>query len=202
MEFCKLLPIIKLNAMTLRYAKRFDSLGFLAVRQVSSPMSIRDPIVARLVFQRCKSAKLLLSEGKLEGESDHVSINEGLIVYIAFLGDISPKLQKLVEIICTTQMCKKNGQYVSVLDFPCDLLLIPHFCLGGRLKGKRFQYHSLVTKAEAERYFKLVHESCSAFAASHPQWASSGHHVHAGTYGIRQNLSVHSNGPFTHIVEI
>lgn len=165
-------------------------------------MSSGDSIVARLVFQRCTKAKLVLTEGEPKDESDFVSINEGLLVFIAFLGDITPKLQKLVNVICTTQICEKDGKYVSILDFPCDVILIPQFCLGGRLKGKKFQYHSIVSKEEAERYFNLINDGCSNFAASHSHWASSGHRIYAGTYGIRQNLIVHSNGPFIHIVEI
>ncbi|VDN95964.1 unnamed protein product [Rodentolepis nana] len=165
-------------------------------------MASDNPIVARLVFQRCTKAKLLLTEDEPKDESDFIAINEGLLVFIAILGDITPKLQKLVKAICTTQICEKDGKYVSILDFPCDVILIPHFCLGGRLKGKSFQYHSIVSKEEAERYFKLINDSCSNFAASNSHWVSSGHRIYAGAFGIRQNLTVHSNGPFTHVVEI
>nr|CDS27428.1 Probable D tyrosyl tRNATyr deacylase 2 [Hymenolepis microstoma] len=165
-------------------------------------MAPGDSVVARLVFQRCTKAKLLLTEGEPKDESDFISINEGLLVFIAFLGDITPVLQNLVKIICTTKICEKDGKYVSILDYPCDVILIPHFCLGGRLKGKSFQYHSIVSKDEAEHYFNLINDGCSKFAASNSHWASSGHRIYAGTFGIRQNLTVHSNGPFTHVVEI
>lgn len=170
--------------------------------RVSAAMSSCDSPVARLVFQRCNKAKLLLSEEFGDENSNSVSIDEGLIVFIAFLGDVTPKLSKLINIICDTKLCEKEGKYVSVLDFPGDILLIPQFCLGGRLKGKQFQYHSVVSKTDAENYFKAAYDGCCKKASKHSEWITSGRHVYAGTYGIRQNLTTHSNGPFIHIVEI
>ncbi len=166
-------------------------------------MEITDSVVARVVFQRCSKAKLKLSVESEDSPEDFAVLNAGLIVYVAFVGEVpAAKLHKLVNIICNTKICESNDKLVSILDLPGDLLLIPHFCLGGRLKGKQFQYHSVVPKCKAEDFFKSLVDGCKEVASSNSAWASSGSRVFAGTYGIRQDLSFESHGPYTHVVEI
>lgn len=166
-------------------------------------MAKMDKTVSRMVFQRCTRAKLQLSENNDDNESNYAVLNSGLIVYVAFLGEVpDAKLQKLASVICNTKLCEKDGELVSVLNLPGDLLLVPHFCLGGRLKGKQFQYHGIASKEQGGKYFKTLVDECRDLASACGSWKSSGSRVFAGTYGIRQILSFESNGPYTHMVEI
>ncbi len=166
-------------------------------------MEGRDGVCSRLVFQRCTKAKLQLKEQSEDEPPEYAVINTGLIVYIAFLAEVpDEKLQKIAKTICHTKVCEGNGKSVSLAELPGDLLLVPHFCLGGRLKGKQFQYHGLVAKEKAELYFKSLFSECQKLLSLNENWKSSACQALAGTYGIRQVLSYESNGPFTHIVEL
>ncbi|KAK4469377.1 hypothetical protein MN116_006933 [Schistosoma mekongi] len=154
--------------------------------------------MSKIVFQCCMSAKLLT-----EGDISETSINKGLVAYVAFLKDCSDELlQKVAETICTVRLISDdNGKLQSVIDSPCDLLIIPQFCLAGKLKRKSFQYHGAVTKATAETLYCQLVKLCDSLLKSSPMWLSKSCKLSYGTFGIRQILSLETNGPFTHVVE-
>ncbi|CAH8509904.1 unnamed protein product [Schistosoma bovis] len=154
---------------------------------------------AKIVFQCCMSAKLLVEEG-----SSETTINKGLIAYVAFLKDCSDEvLHKIAETICTVRLISdSNDKLRSVIDSPCDLLIVPQFCLSGKLKGKCFQYHTAVPKVAAESLYSRLVKSCDTFLRSSATWLSKSCKLSYGTFGIRQILSIETNGPFTHVVEL
>jgi len=86
----------------------------------------------------------------------------------------------------------------SVLDLPGDILIVPQACLGGKHKGKAFQYHANINKVRGEELYKKFVELCKTKAG--PKWAQKCKLVH-GTYGIKQVFSTTTNGPFLHIIE-
>uniref|UniRef100_A0A0X3P4K4 D-aminoacyl-tRNA deacylase n=1 Tax=Schistocephalus solidus TaxID=70667 RepID=A0A0X3P4K4_SCHSO len=157
---------------------------------------------ARIVMQCCTKAMLRLTESD-SGDAAYALANEGIIVYVAFLkGAVEDAVKKIAKVICHTKICSRNEELVSILELPGDIVLIPHFCLGGRLKGNRFQYHAIAPRDQAEVLFRSLFCECKEICTTNTNWLSSNKQVFAGTYGIRQVLSYESNGPFTHVVEI
>lgn len=123
-----------------------------------------------------------------------------MVVFVCFLGKASEEtVDKLTRHICSVRLSETDGNEhrVSVCEAQGNILLIPQATLGGRLKGKAMQYHNNVDKVVGEAlYHKLCQEVRMAV-----EKVSSGN-VHCGVYGARQILSMDTNGPFTHVIEI
>ncbi|VDQ05999.1 unnamed protein product [Trichobilharzia regenti] len=153
----------------------------------------------KIVFQCCSSAKLLV-----EGDIPEACIGKGLIAYVAFLKECSDEdLQRVAETICTVRLISdENNKLLSVVDSPCDLLIIPQFCLAGKLKGKCFQYHSAVPRTTAELLYPRLVKFCDSYLKNNSSWSSKSCKFFSGTFGIRQILSLETNGPFTHTIEL
>ena len=95
-----------------------------------------------------------------------------------------------------------DGKYVSVLELPASVLIIPQATLGGRIKGKNVQYHKNIEKERGkelyQKFIELIEQQC----AQTPKWSETGCVVKSGTYGIWQVYSTETNGPYLHFVEI
>ncbi|OON18360.1 D-Tyr-tRNA(Tyr) deacylase, partial [Opisthorchis viverrini] len=106
----------------------------------------------------CTSAELLVEHGC----SDKVNIGKGLIVYVAFLNECpDSKLSKIADTICSVKLiANDDGILQSVVDHPCDLLIVPQYCLGGKLKGKCFQYHGALDKQKSETLYSSLVALC------------------------------------------
>ncbi|GAA50079.1 ubiquitin-like protein 5 [Clonorchis sinensis] len=154
---------------------------------------------ARVLFQCCTSAQLLVEHGC----SDKVNIGKGLIVYIAFLNECpDSKLSKIADTICSVKLvANDDGILQSVVDYPCDLLIVPQYCLGGKLKGKCFQYHGALDKQKSETLYSSLVALCKSKLEESEKWSGSPTKFYYGTYGIRQILSTATSGPFFHFVD-
>uniref|UniRef100_A0A452IBN4 D-aminoacyl-tRNA deacylase n=1 Tax=Gopherus agassizii TaxID=38772 RepID=A0A452IBN4_9SAUR len=95
----------------------------------------------------------------------------------------------------------ESGKYVSLLDLPGNLLIIPQATLGGRLKGRNMQYHSNIEKEKGMELYSLFVTLCEKELAANRKCAEAGVVVKYGTYGNRQVLKLDTNGPFTHMIE-
>ena len=71
---------------------------------------------------------------------------------------------------------------------------------GGRLKGKSMQYHNNVDKSLGHSLYQTFVDRLEA--EMRKKDACSEKCVRGGTYGNRQILSVDTNGPYTHLVEV
>ncbi len=101
------------------------------------------------------------------------------------------------------KLCENgDGKLVSILDLPGDILIIPQATLGGRLKGKSMQYHTNVNKETGEDLYQHFVNLIEEAFRENPASVEKGATVKFGTYGNRQVLSVETNGPYSHIVEI
>ncbi|KAK6307453.1 hypothetical protein J4Q44_G00226010 [Coregonus suidteri] len=69
--------------------------------------------------------------------------------------DIIPKI---VNTLLNLKLCEADsGKYVSVLDLPGIVLIVPKATLGGKAKGKGMQYHPNIGKEEGlQLYSKCV----------------------------------------------
>jgi len=105
-------------------------------------------------------------------------------------------VEKLAKAALEVKLSEKSpGKLASVLELPGDILVVPQACLGGKHKGKAFQYHGNVNKARGEELYARFVELCRARADSAKCKLAS------GTYGIKQVYSTVTNGPFMHILE-
>ncbi|NWJ10469.1 DTD2 deacylase, partial [Crypturellus undulatus] len=130
-------------------------------------------------------------------------IQRGLVVYICFFkGADEDLVPKIVNTLLNVQLSEnESGKYVSVLDLPGSVLIVPQATLGGKLKGKRMQYH---TNIEKEKGFELYSQFVALFEkemAANAKCMEAGVLVKHGTYGNRQVLKLDTNGPFTHLIE-
>lgn len=95
----------------------------------------------------------------------------------------------------------ESGEYVSVLDLPGDVLIIPQATLGGKLKGKKMQYHANIEKEKGLELYSQFVTLCEKELSASTKCAEAGVLVKHGTYGNRQVLKLDTNGPYTHLIE-
>ena len=128
-------------------------------------------------------------------------------------GDTFPEVQ--VDALPEVEK-EKSGRKVtrnkrmSVLEGRGDVLVVPQFTLGAKLKGNNsLQYHGNVDKADGERLFKAF---CAALEAlveeDDPKEVPQGSQgslrprVVGGVYGARQRLAMDTDGPYTHTLQL
>ncbi|KAF7252027.1 D-aminoacyl-tRNA deacylase 2 [Varanus komodoensis] len=169
---------------------------------MATARSSRGP-VARAVLQQCLHAKLQVKPAEPGAEATWVEIQRGLIIYVCFFKGASEEIiPQMVNTLIHVKLSEtEGGEYVSVLDLPGSILIIPQATLGGKLKGRRMQYHSNIEKEIGlELYSQLVFQ-CERELAANAKCAEAGVVLKHGTYGNRQVLKVDTNGPFTHMIE-
>lgn len=108
-----------------------------------------------------------------------------------------------VKAVLNCKLCESgSGKLVSILDLPGNILIIPQATLGGRLKSKVMQYHMNIEKEKGQALYSLFVKACESAVAANAACSENGVTVKSGTYGNRQVLSVETNGPYTHIVDV
>lgn len=100
------------------------------------------------------------------------------------------------------KLCEADsGKYVSVLDLPGSVLIVPQATLGGKAKGKGMQYHHNIGKEEGLQLYSNFVSLCKKELALSSNSSETGMIVKHGTYGNRQVLKLDTNGPYTHLME-
>uniref|UniRef100_A0A8C3B5K8 D-aminoacyl-tRNA deacylase n=1 Tax=Cairina moschata TaxID=8855 RepID=A0A8C3B5K8_CAIMO len=95
----------------------------------------------------------------------------------------------------------ESGEYVSLLDLPGNVLIIPQATLGGKLKGRKMQYHVNIEKEKGLELYSQFVTLCEKELAANAKCTEAGVLLKYGTYGNRQVLKLDTNGPYTHLVE-
>jgi len=158
--------------------------------------------MAKLIVQQCISAKLQINHNQLD-ESEvndqekkvFVNIGRGVVAYVCFMKCATIKtVEKMCSLIYSTKLSKKEdgGKLISLFDLQGDLLIVPQATLGGKLRGKSMQYHNNINKQEGQKLFDLLVKLCK----------EKEFNVEHGTYGNLQVLSIETNGPYTHSIEV
>ncbi|KAM6463836.1 D-aminoacyl-tRNA deacylase 2 [Liasis olivaceus] len=159
--------------------------------------------LARVVLQQCLRAQLQVKPAEPGSEAKWVEIQRGFIIYVCFFKGASEDIiPQMVNTLLNVKLSEnEGGKYVSVLDLPGSILVIPQATLGGKLKGRSMQYHANIEKEIGlELYSKFVIQ-CERQLAANAKCAEAGVVLKHGTYGNRQVLKVDTNGPFTHLIE-
>ena len=94
-----------------------------------------------------------------------------------------------------------DGKFVSILDLPGDILVIPQATLGGTLKGKLMQYHKNIAKDEGLNLYTKFVTLCQEMVIRSEKCQEKGTVLKFGTYGNRQVFQTNTNGPYTHLIE-
>uniref|UniRef100_A0A7M4E4C6 D-aminoacyl-tRNA deacylase n=1 Tax=Crocodylus porosus TaxID=8502 RepID=A0A7M4E4C6_CROPO len=153
------------------------------------------------VYQRCSVPRLQARCGPW----CHIiwPVQRGLVIYICFFRGANEELiPKMVNTLLNVKLSEtESGKYVSVLDLPGSVLIIPQATLGGRLKGRNMQYHNNTEKEKGMELYSLFVTQCEKELAANTKCAEAGVVVRYGTYGNRQVLKLDTNGPFTHMIE-
>lgn len=96
------------------------------------------------------------------------------------------------------RLSESGSKRVSILELPGDVLIVPQATLGGRVKGRSMQYHGNIDKETGSQLYAQFVNRCSEVVKQTTQQCS----VQSGTYGNRQVLSVVTNGPYSHVIDI
>ncbi|XP_076819683.1 D-aminoacyl-tRNA deacylase 2-like [Clavelina lepadiformis] len=156
-------------------------------------------ITGRIVLQQCIGAKLQVKPLCENSPAEYVEIGRGVVAYVCFMkGANSDTVGKMISMITSIKLSRNgNGLLVSVLDLPGSIMVVPQGCLGGKLKGKRMQYHGNIDKLEGLKlYESLTLGCCNALPAD------EGVTCKYGTYGNLQVLKVDTDGPYMHTIDI
>ncbi|XP_026520305.1 D-aminoacyl-tRNA deacylase 2 [Notechis scutatus] len=159
--------------------------------------------LARVVLQQCLHAQLQVKPAEPDSEARWVEIQRGLIIYVCFFKGASEDIiPKMVNTILNVKLSEcEDGKYVSILDLPGSILVIPQATLGGKLKGRRMQYHTNIEKEIGLELYSQFVIHCEKQLAANVKCAEAGVVLKHGTYGNRQVLRVDTNGPYTHQIE-
>ncbi|XP_071283037.1 D-aminoacyl-tRNA deacylase 2 isoform X4 [Agelaius tricolor] len=115
-------------------------------------------------------------------------IQRGLVIYICFFkGADEDLVPKIVDTLLNVKLSEnENGEFVSVLDLPGDVLIIPQATLGGKPKGRKMQYHANIEKEKGLELYSQFVTLCEKELAANAKCMEAGVLVKRGTYGNRQ----------------
>jgi len=97
-----------------------------------------------------------------------------------------------------TRLSESDSKLVSILELPGDVLIVPQATLGGRVKGRSMQYHGNIDKQTGSQLYEQFVKLCREAVEQTAKHCT----VHYGTYGNRQVLSMVTNGPYNHVIDI
>ncbi|XP_015270677.1 PREDICTED: probable D-tyrosyl-tRNA(Tyr) deacylase 2 [Gekko japonicus] len=159
--------------------------------------------VARALLQQCLYARLQVKPPESGSEAECVEIQRGLIIYVCFFKGANEEIiPKMVNTLLNVKLSEtEDGKYVSIVDLPGSILIIPQATLGGKLKGRKMQYHSNIEKEIGMELYSQFVTLCEKELATNARCAEAGVVLRHGTYGNRQVLKADTNGPFTHMIE-
>ena len=160
----------------------------------------RKPIIAKVIIQQCLQASLKINEETSLDSAKYFKIGRGIVVYVCFMKDASSEtVEKMINTVTMVKLSKTDDEkLVSILDLPGSILIVPQATLGGKLKGKRMQYHGNIEKSTGLTLYDAFVEGCKRTLHK-----SNGDEVtvESGIYGNLQVLDIKTNGPYTHTVE-
>jgi len=103
-----------------------------------------------------------------------------------------------VKTALNIRLSEGDSKLVSILELPGDILIVPQATLGGRVKGRSMQYHGNVDKQTGSQLYEQFVGRCREAVQQTAKQCT----VHCGMYGIQQVLSMVTNGPYSHVVDI
>jgi len=160
----------------------------------NTKLVVRWIMSVRLLVQQVIGARLVLPDGK------EIKIGKGLVVFVCFLKGVTEELvKKAAKVALGVKLseAEEGEKRVDVVTNKGEVLVVPQATLGGKLKGSSLQYHNNVKPAEGEEMYKLF---CKMLMEAREEEEFS--MVKVGMFGARQVLSMETNGPYSHVIDI
>lgn len=173
----------------------------------ATPAACEKPggLQARTVIQQCTQALLKIRPAVDGAAAEWVQIQEGIVVYVCFFKRAKEEIiPKMVETLLETKQFRKtNGQMVSVLRLPGSVLLVPQETLSGHGTIKnRVMYQDVAGKPLGTKLFNQLVAGCEkAMKKVKKPSTDSRMRVEHGIYGIKQEILINSQEPFTLFME-
>ena len=142
-------------------------------------------------MQQVIGARLVLPDGK------EIKIGKGLVVFVCFLKGVTEELvKKAAKVALSVKLSEaEEGEKRSdVVTNKGEVLVVPQSTLGRKLKGSSLQYQNYVKPAEGKVMYKLF---CKMLMEEEELTV-----VKVGMFGARQVLSMETNGPYSHVIDI
>lgn len=160
-------------------------------------------IGVRVVIQQCVNAKLQIQHPSTPDSKDEISvaIDKGILLYISFMKMATPELvRKAASLAANVKLTSDptTSKKLSALEANCDILVVPQACLAAKIRGKSFQYHLQLEKEISSGMYKLFIDTLTEIMNISETKGT----LQCGTYGIRQVLSIETNGPYTHLMDV
>ena len=142
-------------------------------------------------MQQVIGARLVLPDGK------EIKIGKGLVVFVCFLKGVTEELvKKAAKVALSVKLseAEEGEKRVDVVTNKGEVLVVPQSTLGRKLKGSSLQYPNYVKPAEGKGMYKLF---CKMLMEEEELTV-----VKVGMFGARQVLSMETNGPYSHVIDI
>ncbi|KAG0443370.1 hypothetical protein HPB47_015002, partial [Ixodes persulcatus] len=129
-----------------------------------------EPALGSLPLLRARTATVE-SARLAVAENNCVEIGRGIVLFVSFLENATKDdVLRTAKSVLNVKLCDSGeGALVSVLELPGDVLVVPQACLAGKRKGKRVQYHGLVSKDTGQEFYRIFVEQCQILM-SERQW--------------------------------
>jgi len=147
----------------------------------------------RVLIQQCTSAQLRLPTGEV------AKIGPGMVVFVCFSKTAQLEdATKAAKTVMKVKLCEveEEAKRKNLFDSGGELLIIPQATLGGKLKGNSLQYHNNIQPQQGRDLYERFCEEIES-AASVPEIP-----IRRGVYGARQVLSMDTNGPYSHCLDV
>ncbi|XP_066529855.1 uncharacterized protein [Hoplias malabaricus] len=158
---------------------------------------------ARTVVQQCTHALLQVKSQVEDADSEWVEIHEGMVIYVCFYkGAMETIIPKMVDTLLNAKFFPSStGSYLSILELPGSVLIVPQDTMSGVVKGNIVQHHEAVEPWKGLRLYKQFVSLCEKEMSASTKCSEAGAVVRHGVYGNMQAIYLNSNGPLTHVIE-
>ncbi|XP_061599155.1 uncharacterized protein LOC133462060 isoform X2 [Cololabis saira] len=177
-------------------------------QQVDSPPQVRRARTprARTVVQQCSQAKVKVRPALDGAGAQWVEIQEGMVVYVCFFhGATEDVVHDMASGLLSTKMFRKDtGHWVSLLDLPGSVLLVPQDSLLGEPlppPSRRVGYRGGCEAWWGAQLFSSLVSACGRLLAGSAKCSRAGVRVEHGLYGQKQELVLSSPEPLSMVLE-
>jgi len=151
----------------------------------------------RLLLQQAITASLKLPPGPGSEEGELLLLDKATVVFVCFLKETKEEaVKKAARAVLSVKLTEEEegAKRISVSSSQCQVLVVPQATLGGKLKHNSLQYHGNVSPGEGEHFYRMFCQELTCCLGED--------RVRVGQYGARQVLSMETNGPFSHVLDI
>ncbi|XP_026789541.3 uncharacterized protein LOC113538579 isoform X1 [Pangasianodon hypophthalmus] len=180
-----------------------STIGSYQLLEDSAQEQRKGSLSARTVVQQCTHALLQVKPQTADADSEWVEIRDGIVIYVCFYKGATEKIiPKMVNTLLNAAFFPMStGRYVSVMELPGSVMIIPQETMTGVVKGSRVQHHDAIEDWKGLYLYEHFVTQCEKEVAASTKCTEAGVVVRHGVYGNMQTLYLNSNAPLTHVLE-